>query len=131
LACTTDGGGSWTARPGLRLPVPCDPSQTCPTGSTIPATTGATLASDGSILVEGPVGPMRDGILQTDLGPGIYSLAPGSDQWEARGPMAQGAVVYPMGPTNGAIWSFGGRVVGLGDASVDIVSHVLFVATYP
>jgi hypothetical protein len=85
LACTSDGGRTWTARPGLRLPV-C-PTAHCAGQGTIPRVADAMLAADGALLALGPTGASSSGVIQRVDGYAIYRLPPGSTQWESLGVM--------------------------------------------
>lgn len=109
LACTSDGGTTWTARPALRLMSACTGSS-CAAPIMTQAAMGSSLAPDGAVLALGPYGPLKNGVIQQIQGIGLYRLPAGSSQWQYLGPLPGNA--YFIAPTarGGALWSFGGGV---------------------
>lgn len=121
LACTFDGGRTWSARPFLCFAAPC-PSGATDTGE-------YTLASDGAVLTMA----MAPG---TTNQLGLYRLPRGSTTWQYIGPTA-GSNTYFFAPTTsgGILWAYAGgtypgRLSGV-IGGQQALPGVLATATYP
>ncbi|HEV2461215.1 MAG TPA: hypothetical protein VGS80_22930 [Ktedonobacterales bacterium] len=80
LACSTDGGVSWHARPPL--------------------------FRASSMLVVGIASDRA--ILASDAGDTLYRLANGASQWQPLGPLPQRAVTFVRAPGAGTLWAYPG-----------------------
>jgi hypothetical protein len=106
LACTTDGGRTWTARPGLRLPPCTSASASCTGQGMVPQAVDMVLTLDGSLLAVGPSGTASGGAIQQPGGFAIYRLPPGSSQWESLGAMLVPDIVFSGSQGSSVLWGF-------------------------
>jgi hypothetical protein len=124
LACTFDGGRTWSDRPLVCTGVPC----------TQPLWVGTQyiLLSDGAVLMTGfePNSTYRN----YRLG-GLYRLPQGSAAWQYIGPLAGGSSAF-FAPTSsgGVFWAYVGgyhlgRLSGI-IGGLQSLPGVLFTATY-
>jgi hypothetical protein len=122
LACTFDGGRTWSARPLLCTVAPC--------GQASLASSYYYLASDGTVI-------LMDLAPGSDSQFGLYRLPRGSTTWQFLGPTA-GSIAFFFAPTpnGGLLWAYaGGTFVGA-RVSGSIGGHqalpgVLSTASYP
>jgi Putative zinc-finger len=121
LACTFDGGRTWSARPLLCTATPCDS-----------ASLGGYqyfLANDGAVITMA-LAPGSDSQL------GLYRLPRGSATWRYLGPTpGSNAFFFAPTPKSGILWAYAGGTYQ-GRLSGDIGGHqslpgVLSTATYP
>jgi hypothetical protein len=117
LACTFDGGHTWSARPLI-----------CPT-SLCHSIASFALASDGAIL-DMDLAPGSDSQL------GLYRLPQGSNTWQYLGPTS-GSNAYFFAPASGGgiLWAFAGgtyqgRLIGI-IGGHQLLPGVVATATYP
>jgi hypothetical protein len=121
LACTFDGGRTWSLRAHYCPTLPCMPLAL--------RSMGMAVASDGAVLEEA-LAPGSTSQL------GLYRLPHGATTWQYSGPMT-GRNAFFVAPTSGGgvLWAYAGGTY-LGRLSGDIGGHlavpgVLTTATYP
>lgn len=124
LACTYDGGHTWSTRPLLCIAAPCASSSqaTSDSGQYF-------LASDGAVL-DMALAPGSDSQLA------LYRLPPNATTWQYLGPIAgSNAYFFAPTPTGGVLWAFaGGEYAARLSGSIgghQALPGVLATATYP
>ncbi len=122
LACTFDGGRTWSARPLLCIVAPCRQIS--------PVDTPSFVASDGAVI-------WMSGAPGSDSQLGLYRLPRGSTTWQYLGPIA-GSNAFFFAPTanGGLLWAYAGGGGQGGQLSGSIGGHqslpgVLSTASYP
>lgn len=122
LACTFDGGRTWSARPLLCTAAPCGQASLYGTLSF--------LARDGTVIVM-ELAPGNDSQF------GLYRLPRGSTTWQFLGPTA-GSIAFFFAPTpnGGTLWAYAGGTFAGARLSGSIGGHqalpgVLSTASYP
>jgi hypothetical protein len=124
LACTFDGGRTWSARPLLCTATPCDSASLGSYQSPL-----YFLASDGAVIAMA-LAPGSDSQF------GLYRLPRGATTWRYLGPTpGSNAFFFAPTPNGGALWAYAGGFY-LGRLSGIIGGHqslpgVLSTATYP
>jgi hypothetical protein len=83
IACTLDGGKTWTPRPLTTLRVNC--GNYCTQLETVDAS--ATLLDNGTLLESFVTGPSSNGVIQDPQTMKLFALPAGSNQWEDLGPI--------------------------------------------
>lgn len=124
LVCTFDSGRTWTVRPYLCTNVPC--ARGVSSGFT---GFGATIATDGSILLIAP---------DKAVHLGLYRLPAHSSQWEYLGSVnGSNAFYYAPSSNGGVLWLYaGGDSLGhlsgvIGGHLGSLPSVLLYTAAFP
>jgi hypothetical protein len=131
LACTQDGGGTWTDRPTLDIALSCS---TCLKGhpySPVSTLTLVGIAPDGAVLANANDFFDADGTAHT----GLFRLAPGATQWESLGAIPgtdpNNTNIYLL--PSGLLWLVGSppfTTTMFNEASFRTSSGT-YIATYP
>ena len=131
LACTLDGGNTWSGRPALNIALTCE---TCIKGHPYTPITTLTLVGftpDGSLLATAVDRFDIDGTGHMSL----FRLAPDATRWESLGEFPDidpnDTNMYPM--PSGHLWLVGDPLTNttyFNQASF-IVSSGIYIATYP
>lgn len=122
LACTFDGGRTWSARPLLCTAAPC--------GQASLAGSYYYLASDGTVI-------LMDLAPGSDFQFGLYRLPRGSTTWQFLGPISgSNAFFFAPTPNGGILWAYAGGTFAEARLSGSIGGHqalpgVLSTASYP
>ncbi|MEO7002934.1 MAG: zf-HC2 domain-containing protein [Ktedonobacterales bacterium] len=130
LICSTDGGKTWQARPGLAVVSTCS-GASCPQSVTLDMIGALTITADGDLLADGPYGPVKNGIIQdvkTYLG--FFRLKPGASQWDYLGAEPGNAYLYAPTPGAGTLWGYIGGTYGSTTLSGVIGGHIGPTVTY-
>lgn len=134
LACSTTGGQSWMVRPSLSLQTACTESA-CATPVAHQTGTDFSVLPDGTILAEGPYGPVQDGVIQHITGMAVYQLRPSTSRWESLGPAPGNALFVVSGAQTATTWDFaGGAATGntlSGTVGQTSQGQAIAVATLP
>ncbi|MFI5272072.1 MAG: zf-HC2 domain-containing protein [Ktedonobacterales bacterium] len=120
LFCSTDGGTTWTARPGLRQLMACT-ANTCGGQAFVAPIEQLDIADDGSLLAVSAGGPQHNGVITQQTGNALYRLPAGSSQWQSLG--AINALFYVPTPSGGTLWQYVGGMYLTG-FSADLAPHV-------
>ncbi len=88
IACTLDGGKTWTPRPLPTLRVLCGPTSDCTQLETID--TAATLLNNGTLLATFYTGPSSGGVMVGPFTMKAFALPAGSNHWQDLGPIPGG-----------------------------------------
>jgi hypothetical protein len=134
LACSVDGGITWTPRPALRTCQSCEDTKAWPY---ILSPQYIYIAGNGSLVME--AGPRN----YSNSSNNLYSLPVNSSHWQYLGPMPQSdGLLYAPAPTSmgggpssgGYLWGYPGYP-GVGgidlSAQIGLKSSVVVTAPYP
>jgi hypothetical protein len=86
IACTQDGGQTWTPRPQTTLRVNCDGSN-C---TELEAIDGGILLDNGTLLCPFTVGPIVNGVTQLSGVNDVFALPAGASHWQDLGAIPGG-----------------------------------------
>lgn len=89
IACTLDGGKTWTPRPLPTLRVLCDSTSACMQLETID--TSATLLNNGTLLATFYTGPSSGGVMVGPFTMKVFALPAGSSHWQDLGSIPGGS----------------------------------------
>jgi len=124
IICSTDGGKTWQARPGLAVVSTCSGSS-CPQGVTLNTVGSLSITANGDLLTEDVYGPIKNGILEdVKSNYGLFRLKPDASQWDYLGAEPGNAYLYAPAPGAGTLWGYNGGTYGSTTLSGVIGGHI-------